>query len=161
MTNLWFLKSYTHLNFTGNSWSKHEAKKYDFQPYDVFNSMIERNTVDSLFLPGINGSYMTVISEDRNDLFNLLPGVSRMQCREPGSLPELRQSLERSRWLEFMEQTTGEESTTKRSIPQVCRGFPWSLQQSSNQYMCTRPGEEHHKGSGWTTPRVYTGPELT
>lgn len=96
--------------------------------------MIERNTVDSLFLPGINGSYMTVISEDRNDLFNLLPGVSRLQCREPGSLPELRQSLERSRWLEFMEQT---ESTTKRSIPQVCRGFPWSLQQSSNQYMCT------------------------
>lgn len=33
---------------------------------------------------------------------------------ESGSLPELRQSLERSRWLEFMEQSTREESTTKR-----------------------------------------------
>lgn len=33
-----------------------------------------KNPVDSLSLPAINGSYMTRMSEDRNDLLSLLPG---------------------------------------------------------------------------------------
>lgn len=45
-----------------------------FQTYAVFNYKIKRNIVDLLSLPTINGSYMTVISEDTNDLLDLLPG---------------------------------------------------------------------------------------
>lgn len=33
-----------------------------------------KNPVDSLSLPAINGNYMTRMSEERNDLLNLLPG---------------------------------------------------------------------------------------
>lgn len=83
----------------GNSWSKHEEKQHDFQPYAVFSYMIKRNTVDSLSIPAINGSYVTVIPEDRNDLLNLLPSFQAAVQKEgiqtqPGNLPELkRQSL--------------------------------------------------------------------
>lgn len=77
-----FLKGFKYLNFMGNSWSKHEEKQHDFQQHDVFSSTSKRNTVDSLLIPAINGSYVTVIPKDRNYLLNLLPQVSRLQCRK-------------------------------------------------------------------------------